>query len=206
LPVLHACRQRTDAVISVETFRWGVARQALQAGADIISDSSGLLDQELARIIAESGAGLIIAHRPEPSTPVLRSNDAATVSDLAISLRERAELAVALGIHQDQIFIDPGLDLHRNKYHSLQLIARLEEITSIGYPLFVSASKPFKNGRHGQPKDGSAAGAMAAIVVCILLGARLIRVHDIDSAIAVVRTTEAILGWRAPLAPKHNLI
>jgi dihydropteroate synthase len=113
---------------------------------------------------------------------------------------------VTLGVRQDQIFVDPGHDLQDNEYHSSRSAVRLGEITSIGYPLLVSASKPFVSEALGQPREDSLAGVIATMVVCILLGARLIRVHDVAPAIAAVRTTEAILGWRQPLAPRHNLV
>ncbi len=207
LSVLRACRQRTDAVISVETSRGDVARHALLAGADVINDATGLRDQDLARVVAEAGAGLIITPGlAEPPAPVPRSGNADAPGDVATFLREAAELAVTLGVRQDQIFVDPGQDLQKNNYQSPQSAVLLGKITSIGYPLLVPAPGPFISEAPGQPREDSMAGAIATMVVCILLGARLIRVHDAAPAIAAVRTTEAVLGWRQPLAPRHNLV
>lgn len=206
LPVLLTCRERTDAVISVKTSRSEVARRALQAGADAINDASGMHNPELAGIVGENGAGLIIAHSlAEPPAPTLYTRYSDIASRVGTFLRERAQFAIRLGLRRDQIFIDPGYDLHKNTYHSLQLKARLHEITSIGYPTVVSVpGNPFIKGTLDQATD-KLEGVLATIVVCILQGARLVRIHDAPSAVAAVRTTEAILGWRQPAAPRHNL-
>lgn len=205
VPVIRACRQRTDAVISVDTFRTNVAAAVLKAGADVISDSSGLRNPELASITADHGGGLIIAHSlGAPTAPVFRPSYKDIASEVTQTLLQRVETALTLGLPQEKIFIDPGHDLPENTYHSLHLTGRLAEVTSTGHPTVVSV--PRKQEAAVQPRRDSDEALIATLVVSILQGARLVRVHDLSPAVAAVQTTEAILGWRKPAAPRHNLV
>lgn len=207
VPVIQACRQRTDAVISVDTFRTDVAAAVLKAGADVISDSSGLRNPELARITADHGGGLIIGHSlGAPTVPLYRPSREDIAWEVTQTLAQRVATALTLGLPQEKIFIDPGRDLNKNSYHSLQLTGRLAEVTSTGYPTVVSASrKPFLQEAAGQVRRDGDKALIATLVASVLQGARLVRVHDLSPAVAAVQTTEAILGWRKPAAPRHNL-
>lgn len=141
IPVVEAARERTNAVISVETFRPEVARVALEAGAHVINNVTGLHDPSLADVVASADAGLIITHSlAPPRKPLPRPAYNNVAGEVAAFLRERAELAMNRGVPAEKIIIDPGHDLNKNTYHSLELTRRLPEIAAIGYPVLVAVS------------------------------------------------------------------
>ncbi|MEU4508548.1 dihydropteroate synthase [Nonomuraea wenchangensis] len=206
-PVIAEVRAITDAVISVDTHRPEVARAAIEAGADVINDTNGLREPGLAEVAAATGAGVVITHSlGGPGRRVFRPSYDDVVAEVAGFLRERVAYALEAGIAPDKIIIDPGHDLNKNTFHSLELTRRLEEITAIGYPTLVALSnKDFIGETLDRPQGRRTEGTIAANVVAVLKGARILRVHDVPATVAAVRMTEAVLGWRAPLAPSHNL-
>lgn len=208
LPVIEAVRASTDAVISVDTFRAEVARQTLAAGADAINDTSGLRDPALAEAVAEAEATIVIAHSKAPPREWYPSPSYVdVVGEVREFLAARAARAEETGIAHDKIIIDPGHDLNKNTYHSLELTRRLPELADLGFPLLVSVSnKDFIGETLGLPVDQLTEGTIAAVVLCIVQGARIVRVHDVRATVAAVQVTEAVLGWRTPKAPRHNLV
>jgi len=208
VPAVQAAREHSDIVISVDTYRTEVARQALAAGANVINDTSGLHDPSLADLVASSDATLVITHSlaSPPRAPVIRPAYEDVAANVAAFLANRAELAINRGVPAQRIIIDPGHDLNKNTHHSLELTRRLHEITALGYPTLVAVSnKDFIGETLDLPQDQRLEGTIAALVVCILQGARIVRVHDVQAAVSAIRITEAILGWRPPAAPRHNL-
>jgi dihydropteroate synthase len=207
VPVVEAARERTDAVIPVETYRAGVARAALAAGADVINNVTGLHDLALADAVAEASAGLIITHSlAAPRTSFPRPAYGDIVGEVAAFLRERVALAIGRGVAPERIIIDPGHDLNKNTYHSLELTRRLHEIAEIGYPLLVAVSnKDFIGETIDRPQHERVEGTIAAVTVCVLQGARIVRVHDVRQLVSAVRMVEGILGWHAPATVRHNV-
>ncbi|SDK70428.1 dihydropteroate synthase [Nonomuraea maritima] len=206
-PVIARVRAATDAVISVDTHRPEVARAAIEAGADVINDTNGLREPGMAEAAAELGATVVVTHSlGGPGRRVFRPSYSDVVTEVAAFLRERVAYALDAGIAPDRIIIDPGHDLNKNTFHSLELTRRLEEITAIGYPTLVALSnKDFIGETLDRPQTERKEGTIAVNVVSILKGARILRVHDVAATVASVRMTEAVLGWRGPLAPSHNL-
>ncbi|GAB2959980.1 dihydropteroate synthase [Nonomuraea fastidiosa] len=206
-PVIAEVRAATDAVISVDTHRPEVAEAAIAAGADVINDTNGLREPGIAEVAAATGAAVVVTHSlGGPGRRVLRPSYGDVVTEVADYLRERVEYALKAGIAPEKIIIDPGHDLNKNTFHSLELTRRLEEITAIGYPTLVALSnKDFIGETLDRPQGERKEGTIAANVIAILKGARILRVHDVAATVASVRMTEAVLGWRAPLAPRHNL-
>ncbi len=204
LPLIQATRDRTDAVISAETYHGDVAREALAAGADVINDVSGLHDPALADVVAQAGAGLIITHRlghPRVPRPQPRYQD--VVAEVAAYLRERVALALDRGVAAERIIIDPAHDLHKDTYQSLELTRRLTEITAIGYPVLVAVSnKDFIGQTIDRPLEGRLESTVATIALCIWQGARIVRVHNVPEVVPAVQMVEAIMGWRPPAAPR----
>lgn len=208
VPLIARVRDTSDVVVSVDTFRPEVARRAVDAGADVINDTSGLYHPELADVVAGSGVSLVITHSlaSPPRTPVPRPSYADVAAEVADFLRKRVDIAIERGVKPEQIIVDPGHDLNKNTFHSLELTRRLTEITSIGYPTLVATSnKDFIGETLNVPSGERTEGTIATLAICILLGARIVRVHDVRAAIRSVRVTEAILGMRMPAAPRHNL-
>jgi dihydropteroate synthase len=208
IPVIEAVRAGSDVVVSVDTYRTGVARVAAAAGADVINDTSGLQDEAMADLVAATGSTLVITHslaRP-PRTPVPSPQYGDVVAEVADFLTRRAEQALARGVARAQIVIDPGHDLNKNTRHTLELTRRLPEITALGYPTLVAVSnKDFIGETLDAPQGQRLAGTLAALTICVALGARIVRVHDVAEAVAATRMTEAILGWREPAYLRHNL-
>lgn len=208
VPVVKAARAASDVVISVDTYRTEVARLALDAGADVINDTSGLHDPGLANLIADTGATIVITHSlaSPPRTPVIRPTYDDVTAEVTAFLADRVALARSRGVKEEQIIIDPGHDLNKNTYHSLELTRRLSEITSLGYPTLVALSnKDFIGETLDVPQHERLEGTIAANAVSILQGARLVRVHEVKPAIATVRMVESIMGWRKPVFARHNL-
>jgi dihydropteroate synthase len=119
---------------------------------------------------------------------------------------EQVEEALAQGLPPERVIIDPGHDLNKNTYHSLALTRRLPEITSLGYPTLVAVSnKDFIGETLNLEQGKRVEGTLAALTICVLAGARIVRVHNVAAAVSATRLTEAVLGLRAPATTRHNL-
>ncbi|PPF77020.1 dihydropteroate synthase [Rathayibacter rathayi] len=207
VPVVAGIAERSDVVVSVDTTRAEVARSSIAAGAGVVNDTSGLHDPGMLDVVASSSAQLVITHsvgapRSEPERP--EYNDVvATVVDY---LRSRVELALAGGVPAERIIVDPGHDLNKNTLHTLELTRRLGEVAALGLPVLAAVSnKDFIGEVLDRPQGERLEGSLAAAVICILHGARIIRMHDVRQAVDAVRLTEAVLGWRAPAFLRHNM-
>jgi dihydropteroate synthase len=205
LPVVEAARDL--AVVSVDTYRPEVARAAIAAGAGVVNDTSGLRDPAMAAAVAGTGATLVITHSlAAPRTPLPAPSYGDVVGEVARFLRERVEVALAHGVRPEQIVVDPGHDLNKNTRHSLELTRRLDEVAALGYPMLAAVSnKDFIGETLDAPQPDRLAGTLAAVVFCVLRGARVVRVHDVRAAVDAVRMTEAMLGWREPAYTRHNM-
>ena len=207
LPVIEAVRDRCDAVLSVDTFEPDVAAAAIEAGAHVINDTTGLRNPALAEVVAGSDAHVVITHSlAAPRHPHPLPAYADVVTEVRVFLERQVEAAVAAGIPEDRILLDPGHDLNKNTLHSLELTRRLSEITALGFPTVAAVSnKDFIGETLGQEKDQRLAGSLAAAALCVLGGARIVRMHNVGPAVSAVRLTEAVLGWRAPAVLRHNV-
>ena len=205
LPVVQAARSRT--VVSVDTFRPAVAAEVIKAGAGVVNDTSGLRDPEMADVVAGTDAQLVITHSlaaPRTLWPRPRYDD--VTGEVTAFLRQRVELALGRGVRPDQIIVDPGHDLNKNTLHTLEVTRRLDEIAAIGYPLLAAVSnKDFIGETLAAAQPDRLAGTLAAVVFCVLRGARVVRVHDVRATVDAVRMTEAMLGWREPAYLRHNM-
>lgn len=205
MPLVEAAREL--AVVSVDTFRPEVARAVVAAGAGVVNDTSGLRDPAMADAVAGTDAALVITHSlAAPRTRYPGPTYGDVTAEVAAFLRERVALALRRGVRPEQIIIDPGHDLNKNTYHSLELTRRLDEIAAIGYPMLAAVSnKDFIGETLDAAPPDRLAGTIAAVVFCILRGARIVRVHDVAAAVDAVRMTEAMLGLRPPATARHNL-
>lgn len=209
IPFVQAFRARSDAILSVDTFRAGVARAALAAGADIINDTSGLADPELAAVVADvPDAGLVLMH----SGGAVRTRPYRNhyLPDATTAIRtELADLAVrakAAGVAADKLIIDPGHDFRKNTLQSLEVTRRLGELCTLGYPVLVALSnKDFIGESLDLPIDQRVEASIGAAVVAVMLGARLVRVHETRATAHAVRMAEVILGWRPPMQAWRGL-
>ncbi len=205
VPVVEALRG-AGAVISVDTFHPAVAAASIAAGAHVINDTTGISDPAMADVIADSEATLVITHSlAPPRTAYPAPSYIDVVEEVSVFLRERVDLAREHGVPADRIIVDPGHDLNKNTTHSLELTRRLGEITALGYPTLVAVSnKDFVGETLDRERGARVAGSLAAAVVSILNGARIVRMHNVTEAVDAVRMTEAILGFRRPAYLRHN--
>jgi dihydropteroate synthase len=202
LPFVEAFRAQTDAPLSVDTYRGEVARAALDAGADLVNDTSGLRDPGLADAVAAvPHAGLVVMHaggppRSRPFRPTFLPDVTTVVVE---SCRRLAAEAVRRGVPRSQILVDPGHDFGKNTRHSLELTRRLPELAALGHPVLVALSnKDFLGETLDLPIGERGEASLAAAVTAVLRGARVVRVHDVRGTVRAMRTVEAILGWREP--------
>ena len=207
LPVVQAVAAESDVVISVDTFRPEVAEACIAAGASVVNDTTGLQNPALAELAASAGATLVITHslaQPRTAYAAPRYDD--VVQNVVDFLRERVDLAIGLGLDETQIIIDPGHDLNKNTLHSLEITRRFDEIARIGLPAIAAVSnKDFVGESLGAERDDRVDGSLAAATACALLGARIVRMHDVARSVQAMRMTETILGLRQPEYLRHNM-
>lgn len=207
LPVVRAVRERSDVVISVDTFLPAVARACIDAGADVINDTTGLHHPDLLPVVSDSDATLVLTHSlAAPRTAYPRPQYDDVVREVAAFLDERVSRALDGGVPEERLVIDPGHDLNKNTLHSLELTRRLGEIAGLGLPTLVAVSnKDFVGESIGAPKPERLEGSLAAMVLCIAQGARIVRMHNVRESVAAVRMTETVLGMRQPVELRHNM-
>ncbi|MGE3193956.1 MAG: dihydropteroate synthase [Microbacteriaceae bacterium] len=207
VPFIEAVTAASGVVISVDTNSAEVARAAIDAGARVVNDTSGLGDPGMAEVVAGSDAHLVITHSvgpPRVEKPPAHYDD--VVAEVIAFLQERVDRAGAAGIPRDRLIVDPGHDLDKNTLHSLELTRRFEEFQLLGLPLMAAVSnKDFIGETLDAAQGERLEGSLAAMVVCIMKGARVVRMHDIPQAVAAARMTEAILGLREPVRLEHNM-
>ena len=207
VPLVAEVARATPAPISVETTRPAVAEAAIEAGAGIINDVSALGDQGLARVCARTGAGLVLMHnggqiRGRPRHP--------RYDDVVVAVIEEfercASVAAAAGMSEDRLIVDPGLDFGKTTYHSIELMRRLDELTALDWPVLVAPSRKDVVGETlALPPDERLEGTLALVVMSVLAGAAIVRVHDVEATVRAVRMTEAVQGARSPAHPVRGL-
>ncbi|MFN2389668.1 MAG: dihydropteroate synthase [Actinomycetota bacterium] len=207
IPLVETLAEAVEVVLSVETARPGVARAAIDRGAVIVNDVSGLRDAGLATVCAETGAALVLMHhggqiRGRPRHP--RYDD--VVAAVVAGWRELAATAGRAGVAARSLIVDPGLDFGKNTFQSLEILRRLDELTRLGWPVLVAPSRKDVVGETlDLPLEERLEGTLAAIAVSVLKGARIVRAHDVRAVARTVAMTEAIAGARPPAAPVRGL-
>ncbi len=197
-----------DLVISVDTWRHEVARQACAAGADLINDSWGGWDAGLPAVAAAAGAGLVCSHaggqRPRTRPHRVRYED--VMADVLAHTQRLARRAVAAGVDPARIVIDAAHDFGKNTWHSLEVTRRLGEMTATGWPVLVSVSnKDFVGETLDVPLAGRLAGTLAATTVCAWLGARVFRAHHVVETRQALDMVSAIRGDAPPARAVRGL-
>lgn len=195
IPVIRELAKRTRIPISVDTVKPEVARQALESGAVIVNDISGLRDHPgLARVAAAAGASIILMHkRGSPKTMQDHPSYEDVVEEICDELQPGVDAATAAGI--SQIFVDPGIGFGKDLRHNLAILRRLAEFRRLGYPVLVGPSrKSFIGKILDAGVDDRMEGTAAAVAVAVMNGANVVRVHDVRQMMRVSRMVDAILG------------
>jgi dihydropteroate synthase len=195
VPVIAAIRASSSILISVDTRNRETAERALDAGADIVNDVSAMShDPGMARLIAERGVPVVLMHmRGTPKTMQGLAVYEHTVADVLRELGARVQAAIATGVSERRIIVDPGIGFGKTTADNLRLIRGLAELRSLGMPILIGISrKRFLGEVTGSPVEARLAGTIAANTLAVLAGADIVRVHDVAEAVAMVRIVDAV--------------
>ena len=197
LPLIRGLAGRLRIPISIDTYKADVARAALDAGACIVNDVSGLhREPDLARVVEQHGAALVVMHsRGTPATMAGRAVYGDVVAEVVAELSLSVGLAVGAGVPVDRIVVDPGVGFAKRPGHSYGVLARLPEIAAaLGRPMLVGASRKsfMREALNDRPALERDWGTAAAVAAAVLAGAHIVRVHAVAEMVQVVRVAEEI--------------
>jgi dihydropteroate synthase len=198
IPVIERLRQETKALISIDTNKAAVAQAAMDAGADIINDITGLRgDENMPSVVSQSGAGVIIMHMK--GTPRTMQDAPAyqdIMSEIGDFFRQSVALALSSGIDPMSIALDPGIGFGKTPEHNRQLLVEIGSFAKTGHPILVGASrKSFLGWLAGSSAmDDRFWPGVATTSLCRERGAKIFRVHDVKPHHDALRMTEAILN------------
>jgi dihydropteroate synthase len=186
-----------EAIVSVDTSKAAVAAAALDAGAAIVNDVTALRgDQEMAALCADRGATVVLMHMlgtPRTMQDEPRYGD--VVADVKAFLAERVEAAMAAGVAEERIWLDPGIGFGKTAEHNLELLRRLSELRELGRPLVIGTSRKSFIGRlDGSDAGERLGGTIASSVLAVAEGAEVLRVHDVAEVGQAMAVAGAILG------------
>jgi dihydropteroate synthase len=203
LPVIEGVlRERPQAILSVDTYKAEVARAAVNGGSEIVNDISALRwDPEMAHTVVELNCGVVLMHtrgRPDQWRSLPPSPD--IVAEVKNELYEWADKAMIAGIARNRIAVDPGFGFGKRFAENYPLLAGLGELHALGFPLLSGTSrKSFigrtlaRNGKDA-PLDERLYGTLATVAASVLLGAHMVRVHDVKAAVDAVRVADAVMN------------
>jgi dihydropteroate synthase len=207
LPVVQGIlAKRPEAILSIDTYKAETARAAVKAGAEIVNDVSGFVwDEGTARTCAELGCGVVLMHtrgRPEEwsRSPRLRAEEVIDV--VKAGLAERLESGLVAGVSKEHIVLDPGIGFGKSYESNYPLLARLEELRTLGQPLLSGVSRKSFLGRTlaplyagvDAPADKRGNATIAAVTGSILAGADIVRVHEVRAAVEAAAIADALLA------------
>ncbi len=201
VPVIERLASEVPVPLSVDTYKSEVARQALEAGAAIINDQWGLKrDQRLAELVAEWNVPLVLMsnQRDKGSYDTKIKRDTACYDDpmtaVSSSLRQSLELALKLGVAQENIILDPGIGFGKTWQQDMEILRRLEELKQLGRPILIGPSrKSFIGLALNLPVKERVEGTAAAVAIGIAKGADIVRAHDVQQMVRVCRMSDAII-------------
>jgi dihydropteroate synthase len=197
-PVIDGLRRRISVPISVDTYKAEVAERAIDSGADIINDISALTcDPPLAEVVARRGVAVVLMHnRGRSADMYAHANYADVASEVVNELAARDRAAQKAGITPDRIILDPGLGFAKRAEHSFAAIAGLPQLARLRHPILVGPSRKsyLKAALGDVPADERLWGTAAAVTASVLLGAHIVRVHDVAAMLEVVRVADAVCG------------
>lgn len=197
IPVIKILAKRIKVPISIDTLKSQVAQRALDSGAVIVNDISGLnKDPKIARLVKKYKAAVVLMHmKGTPRTMQKDPRYKSLICEIIEGLRHSIGIAKDAGISDDRIVIDPGIGFGKTVEHNLNILKRLREFKSLGYPILVGPSrKSFIGKILGVAADERLFGTAASVAVAIENGANILRVHDVNQMREVARLTDAILN------------
>jgi dihydropteroate synthase len=192
IPAVRAVAGRVRVPISIDTSKSHVAARALEAGASIVNDVSGLADGRLSHVVAKADAGIVVVH----NRPIAPGSDVMT--SVISELSQLVEAALAAGVAERSIIVDPGLGLGKAWRQNLEIIRRLHELHVLNRPILVGPSRKGTIGRVlGTEVQDRLEGSAALVAVSIAGGADMVRVHDVREMTRVARMTDVLARAQA---------
>ena len=193
LPVIESLVRETDAILSIDTYRASTARLAIEAGAHIVNDVWGFQkDPDIANVATMLKAGCCAMHTGRERT---KAKD--VIEDQNVFLRQSLKHMKACGIRDNQIVLDPGFGFAKDPQENIELLARVEELHELGYPLLIGTSrKRFIGHFTGQDADNRDIGTAATSVVARMKGAQIFRVHDVAVNVQALAMADAAIASR----------
>jgi dihydropteroate synthase len=196
IPVIEALAKKLPIPLSIDTCKSEVARRALDAGASMVNDISGLrFDPKMAKVVSGQKVPVVIMHikgvpRDMQKNPVYE----ALIPEITDYLRGGIRLALEYGISEDRIIIDPGIGFGKTTEHNLEIIHGLREFALFEKPLLIGPSRKAFTGRvlGGVPPEDRLEGTAAAVAISIMNGANIVRVHDVKEMVKVAKVADAI--------------
>ena len=194
MPVVERLAGQLPVPISIDTYKHQVARRALAAGVNMINDVWGLKKSpQMADLAAKASVPLILMHNQ------LEASYTDLVPEVLASLRHSIELAMAAGVSQENIIIDPGIGFGKTLEHNLEIMRRLHEFRSLGQPLLIGTSRKSMIGLVlDLPVEDRLEGTAATVAIAIAQGADMVRVHDVRQMVRVARMSDAIIRVHQP--------
>jgi dihydropteroate synthase len=195
IPVIQALRDSSEVMISVDTRKREVAERALDAGADIINDISGLRhNEDLARLVARRKVPVVLMHmRGTPKTMQQKPSYKNTISEILRELQPSIAAAVGAGISPEMIIIDPGIGFGKRMQDNLRIIKELASLKSLNFPILVGLSrKGFIGEILDRPVEKRLIGTVTANTLAVINGANIIRVHDVADAVEMVKIIDSV--------------
>ena len=209
VPFVRLVRERhPDLVISVDTWRAGVADACLRAGADVVNDAWGGVDPDVAVVAGAHGAAIVCTHAggQQPRTRPHRVGYPDVMADVIATTKALADRAVAAGVPRAAVLVDPGHDFGKNTYHSLEVTRRLPELASLGFPVLASLSnKDFVGETLDRPVPERLVGTLATTAVAAWLGAQVFRAHNVRETRDTLDMVASIRGDRPPAVARRGL-
>jgi len=200
VPLIAELVRRFDRPVAVDTYKPGVAKAAIEAGAILVNDISGAADPEMVRVLAGSEAGLVIMHLHGRPRQHYTDIDVPSMMDwVAAFLQRRTDEVTAAGLPRQRILVDPGLNFGKHPARDLELMRRLPELRNLGFPIFVATSRKdyIRDLLHLHPDD-LLEGTMAAVAFAVAQGANMLRVHDVQAMVRVTRMMEFLCNYQLP--------
>ena len=196
IPVIEVLSKEISIPISIDTYKSDIARKALDAGATMVNDISGLrFDPEMAATVAEYKVPVVLMHiKGTPKNMQQNPTYSALISDILEYLREGITIARKAGISEDVIIIDPGIGFAKTFEHNLEIINSLNKFTSLGKPVLIGPSRKAFIGKilGNVATEERLEGTAAAVAISIINGANIVRVHDVKEMARVAKVADAI--------------
>jgi dihydropteroate synthase len=202
IPVIEGLAGKVAVPLSIDTSKADVARRALDAGASIVNDISGLrFDPEMVEVVSEYRVPVVIMHiKGNPKNMQTDPVYEALIPEIVDHLRLSVRSAIKLGISEDMIIVDPGIGFGKTFAHNLQILNNLQEFTQLGRPLLVGPSRKAFLGKilGGVPPSERIDGTAAAVAIAIIKGADIVRVHDVKIMAKIAKVADAIKRGEIP--------